>query len=320
MEKNKSPRTQESKVKLIRVLVAHEGQRIDNYLLRYLKGVPRSRIYRIIRRGEVRINKKRCKPESKLHLGDEIRIPPVSVSSGPAIAKPSPGLAGLLLESILFENEDLIILNKPAGLAVHGGTGIRLGLIEALRQLKPEWSGLELAHRLDRDTSGCILISKNSIFLKEIQAKFKAREIRKCYLALVVGNWPSSLTEVDVPLQKNELSSGERIVKVAAEGKDSLTYFKTIAAFSQATLVEARPLTGRTHQIRVHCQYAGFPILGDEKYGAKTVDVVLKGHKNLCLHASSIQFEYGLANQKIMAEAELNLQIQGVLENLKNIQ
>jgi len=318
MENNKLTKVQGSKVQRVRVLAAHDGQRIDNYLIRHLKGVPRSRIYRIIRRGEVRINKKRCKPESKLQLGDEIRIPPIDVSSGPAIANPSPGLANLLLESILFENDDLLILNKPAGLAVHGGTGIRLGLIEALRQLKPEWSGLELAHRLDRDTSGCILVSKNSIFLKEIQAKFKKQKIQKSYLALVVGNWPTSLQEVDVPLQKNELSSGERIVRVTAGGKASLTYFKVITKFQQSTLVEARPLTGRTHQIRVHCQYAGFPILGDDKYGVKTSNVVLKATKNLCLHASSIQFEYGPTKQRITVAAELNLQMLGILEKLKN--
>ena len=202
------------KVQFIRVLEPQQGQRIDNFLIRHLKGVPRSRIYRLVRRGEVRINKKRCKPAQKLEAGDEIRIPPFSGVTAVPPKKLGSGMRQLLEKSVLFENDEVLVINKPAGLAVHGGSNIRLGLIEALRQMNPQWPELELAHRLDRDTSGCILISKNTIFLRYIHRKFKEKSINKQYLALVHGKWPKGLLEVQAPLLKHGVSSNDHLVYI----------------------------------------------------------------------------------------------------------
>ena len=278
------------KVQVVQVLEPQRGQRLDNFLMSRLKGLPRSRLYRLIRRGEVRVNKKRCKPERKLELGDQVRIPPFSGIAEQKPGKLKPGLLDLLMNSVLFEDEHLLVINKPSGLSVHGGSGVRLGLIEAMRQVKPEWAQLELAHRLDRETTGCLVIAKNEIFLKHIQSELKLRNVTKHYLALVHGKWPDLLVEVNAPLQKNELNSGERIVKVMNGGKASITRFRVLARYTSATLVEAMPETGRTHQIRVHCQYAGYPIVGDSKYTASYPESELKRIKNLCLHAFRIRF------------------------------
>ncbi len=281
----------ESSVKTITISRQNDGQRLDNFLIKELKGVPRSRIYRLIRRGEVRLNKKRCKPDLKLSIGDRVRIPPVRTSSNIARAGiTSPGLVKILLDSILFETEELLVLNKPAGFAVQGGTGIRVNIIDAMREMKSEWRELELAHRLDRGTSGCLLISKKINILRELQIQFKLKTVKKIYYAIVHGGWPDNLTVVKAPLLKNRLSSGERIVKVAKDGKPSETKFKVTERFQSATMLEARPLTGRTHQIRVHCQYAGHPIVGDSKYNVDDTNNDLASVKNLCLHAAEIEF------------------------------
>ncbi|MFT7207895.1 MAG: 23S rRNA pseudouridine955/2504/2580 synthase, partial [Pseudohongiellaceae bacterium] len=256
-------------VQLVRVEKSHIGQRLDNFLIRHLKGVPRTRVYRLIRRGEVRVNKKRCKPDRKLELGDEVRIPPYTTNYSEQTAKPSPALQEFLLNSILLENDDLLVINKPAGMAVHGGTSVAMGLIEALRQCKPEWGELELAHRIDRGTTGCLVISKNSIFLKHIQNQFKVKNVKKHYLALVHGKWPESLNVVDAPLQKDSVGESEHIVRVLESGKPSLTRFAVKQHFDGASLIEAMPQTGRTHQIRVHCQHSGHGIVGDDKYTFK---------------------------------------------------
>ena len=305
-----------NKVQLVRVLEPQHGQRIDNFLIRYLKGVPRSRVYRLIRRGEVRINKKRCKPAQKLLTGDEIRIPPFSGVEATQPAKLTPGLQGLLEQSVLFEDEQLLVIDKPAGLAVHGGSGIRLGLIEALHQIKPEWSSLELAHRLDRDTSGCLIVAKNIRSLKYIQKKLKEKSIKKHYLALVHGQWPEKLTQVDVPLLKNELSSGERLVQVSPNGKTSLTRFNVLQRFHEATLIEAIPVTGRTHQIRVHCQHAGHPIVGDPRYSKKGRDATLSRVKNLCLHASKINFTLPDCQESIEVRAATDKTMEALIDSL----
>ena len=303
-------------MQLVRVLEAHQGQRLDNYLIRFLKGVPRSRVYRLIRRGEVRVNKRRCKPDRKLECGDEIRIPPFTTAPTATAGKPSPGLQELLLNSVLFEDKQLLVLNKPVGLAVHGGSGIRLGLIEAMRQMKPEWTDLELGHRLDRDTSGCLVIAKNSVFLKHFQAELKAKSVSKHYLALVHGCWPDTLLTVDAPLQKNELHSGERIVRVRESGKHSTTHYTVVERFQQTTLLEAMPVTGRTHQIRVHCQYAGYPIIGDPKYGDNSLPGQLGNVKSLCLHASKIRFTLPGLEKSLEVEAPLDIRILNILERL----
>ncbi|HIF87999.1 MAG TPA: RluA family pseudouridine synthase [Gammaproteobacteria bacterium] len=305
-----------SKVQFQKVSQAQDGQRLDNFLIRRLKGVPRSRIYRIIRRGEVRVNKKRCKPEYKLKCDDEVRIPPFFGSAEPKLGKPSPGLQNLLSSSVLYEDEQLLVINKPAGLAVHGGTGIRLGLIEALRQMRPEWSETELAHRLDRDTSGCLVIAKNSRFLKHIQNELKLRNVNKHYLALVHGQWPGRLDIINAALRKREISVGERIVTVDAAGKPSITRFKLGQRFAHATLLEVMPETGRTHQIRVHCQHAGHPIVGDAKYTCRGADKSLSGIKNLCLHAWKIEFSVPDSKRLIQVQASVDKSMQGLIDSL----
>ena len=290
-------------VTIIRVAASHQGQRLDNFLFRELKGLPRTRVYRLIRRGEVRVNKKRCKPDLKLSSGDELRIPPVGIRVGAKIPQVSDGLATKLLDSVLHETDLLLVLNKPAGISVHGGSGVRLALVDALRQIRPEWSGLELAHRLDRDTSGCLLLAKKSDALKYFQREFKMQRIRKRYLAFVHGSWPKRLVKVDASLLKNEISSGERVVKVSRHGKEAETHFKVLRTYAAASLIEASPITGRTHQIRVHCQHAGYSIVGDQKYGTKGCSEQLKGIKTLCLHASNIEFSDLASNKIIKIEA-----------------
>ena len=308
------------KVQLLRIQQAHNGQRVDNFLMREMRGVPRSRIYRLIRRGEVRINKKRCKPEKKLQVGDQLRIPPYTGTESREVAKLNPGLRDFLLDNILYEDEQVLVINKPSGLAVHGGSGIRLGLIEALRQIKPDWKQLELAHRIDRDTSGCVVVCKNSICLKHIQREFKAKTINKTYLALVHGSWPKEIKAVDAPLEKSEVKEGEKVVRVNESGKPSYTAFTPKEYFDGATLMEARPETGRTHQIRVHCQHAGHAILGDERYTQLHAAPQFRSLKNLCLHAWKIEFSLPERAEKVSGEAPLEEQLEGFIRSLKNSQ
>lgn len=279
-----------SKVKFVTITENNETQRIDNFLLLTLKGVPKSKIYRIIRKGEVRVNKGRVKPEYKLKVNDVVRVPPVSVRAESDTPKPSNKVVELLQNSVIFENKDLLVINKPSGLAVHGGSGINLGVIEALRAMKPEERFLELVHRLDRDTSGCLLIAKKRPMLKYLHQCLREDGMKKIYHTVVVGKWPSHVREVNAPLLKNELKSGERVVTVTQEGKPSLTKFRLIDRYDGFTLVEASPITGRTHQIRVHAMFAGFPILGDEKYGVDDINKGMKrfGAKRLMLHAAEL--------------------------------
>ena len=304
------------KVQFIRVLEPQQGQRIDNFLIRHLKGVPRSRIYRLVRRGEVRINKKRCKPAQKLEAGDEIRIPPFSGVTAVPPKKLGSGMRQLLEKSVLFENDEVLVINKTAGLAVHGGANIRLGLIEALRQMNPQWPELELAHRLDRDTSGCILISKNTIFLRYIHRKFKEKSINKQYLALVHGKWPKGLLEVQAPLLKHGVSSNEHLVYIDDSGKSSLTRFRVIRRHQDSTLVEASPVSGRKHQIRAHCKQVGAPVVGDQKYVLKGLESPLRNVKTLCLHANKITFMMPGRNKSTEVEAPIDPTMASVLDKL----
>tara|TARA_B110000444_G_scaffold219289_1_gene219348 strand:+ start:2365 stop:3318 length:954 start_codon:yes stop_codon:yes gene_type:complete len=303
-------------VQLLRVEKSYIGQRLDNFLIRHLKGVPRTRVYRLIRRGEVRVNKKRCKPDRKLELGDEVRIPPYTSSCSEQTVKPSQALQEFLINSILLENDDLLVINKPAGMAVHGGTSVAMGLIEALRQCKPEWGELELAHRIDRGTTGCLVISKNSMFLKYIQKQFKVKSVQKNYLVLVHGKWPESLIVVDAPLQKDPVGESERIVRVLKSGKPSLTRFAVKQHFKGASLIEAMPQTGRTHQIRVHCQYSGYGIVGDDKYTFKASNSALSKVKNLCLHAWKIEFELSEGAAPIRVEAPIPNHLDSLIKKL----
>lgn len=270
------------------------GQRVDNFLRTKLKGVPKTMIYRIIRKGEVRVNKGRVKPDRKLQVGDVVRVPPVKVV-GPGQAVPvSQQLQEKLTQAILFENSGFMAVNKPAGLAVHGGSGVTLGLIEALRQSFPQHDYLELVHRLDRDTSGVVLIAKKRSTLKYLQSLFRGqKQIKKTYVALVDGAWPTAREWVDAPLLRTERKSKERVVRVSNEGKASRTRFTARLQFSNfATLVNATPVTGRTHQIRVHAQHVGCSLAGDPKYGREAFSVELKPHglNRLFLHASQLEF------------------------------
>ncbi|GAB3472399.1 23S rRNA pseudouridine(955/2504/2580) synthase RluC [Azotobacter salinestris] len=280
-----------SGVQLLEIGPEMAGQRIDNFLLARLKGAPRTLIYRILRKGEVRVNKGRIKPEYKLQAGDLVRVPPLRLAERDEPVPLAQGLLERLEAAILHEDKALMVLNKPAGIAVHGGSGLSHGVIEALRQLRPEARDLELVHRLDRDTSGLLMIAKKRSMLRHLHEALRGDGVDKRYLALVCGSWPSARKQVNAPLQKNTLRSGERMVEVDEEGREALTLFRVLRRFGDfATLVEARPITGRTHQIRVHARHAGHPIAGDAKYGDEefTREIRALGGKRLFLHAYSL--------------------------------
>ena len=280
-----------SGVQLIEVAPELAGQRIDNYLFTALKGVPKTLIYRILRKGEVRVNKGRIKPEYKLQAGDIIRVPPMRLPERDEPVPVAQGLLQRLEAAIVHEDKALIVLNKPAGIAVHGGSGLSFGVIEAFRQLRPDAKELELVHRLDRDTSGLLKIAKKRSMLRHLHAALRGDGVDKRYMALVRGHWATAKKSVNAPLQKSNLRSGERMVEVNEEGKEALTMFKVLRRFGDfATIVEARPITGRTHQIRVHALHAGHCIAGDSKYGDEdfTREIRELGGKRLFLHAYSL--------------------------------
>lgn len=308
-----------SRVQLVEVEEDRAGQRIDNFLVTTLKGVPKSRIYRLLRKGEVRVNKGRIKAEYKLQAGDVVRIPPIRLSDEKTPPKPSAQLTEHLNNAILYEDDALMIVNKPSGLAVHGGSGINLGLIESLRQMRPDCRFLELVHRLDRDTSGCIMVAKKRSMLRFLHEQLREKKgIQKIYHALVVGRWPNRRKEVNAPLKKNELRSGERVVRVDPDGRESLTTFKVLNRYQGATLVEARPITGRTHQIRVHAQFAGYPLVGDPKYGEDEANKRFKdaGFTRLFLHAACLELYLPDSRQRLRVEAPLEDRLLSALNDL----
>ncbi|MCL6268749.1 23S rRNA pseudouridine(955/2504/2580) synthase RluC [Sansalvadorimonas sp. 2012CJ34-2] len=296
------------------------GQRLDNFLRVVLKGVPKTRIYRIIRKGEVRVNKGRAKAETKLQGGDVVRVPPVRMSEAKAPVVPGMELARQLEAGIVHEDDALIVLNKPSGIAVHGGSGVNLGVIEALRQLRPDNRFLELVHRIDRDTSGCLLVAKKRSLLRHLHTQIREHKMTKVYNALVDGRWSSRRTQVSVPLLKRTLPSGEWVVKVQADGKTALTYFTVLQRFEKATLVEADLKTGRTHQIRVHTRHSGHPILGDDKYGYEHMQELTRsiGLSRLFLHAARVGFHMPDGEYREF-EAPLPDELNGVLKNLKSM-
>ena len=307
-----------SQVRTVSVADDEAGQRLDNFLLRQVAGVPKTRIYRAIRKGEVRVNKGRAKPEYRVQAGDAIRIPPLTTRESEAPAKPSKGWEQRIRDGVLIDNADLLVINKPTGLAVHGGSGVRLGLIEALRSLFPEERYLELVHRLDRDTSGLVLIAKNARVLRELHQQLREDRVDKRYWALVAGKWPAYQKSVSAPLAKRQTGSGERIVKVAADGKAAKTDVRVLERLPSATLVEAKPISGRTHQIRVHAQHIGHPILGDSKYQSDqsiqaTADANLK---RLFLHAKAIAFD--VAGERYEIECPLGDELESVLARLRS--
>jgi 23S rRNA pseudouridine955/2504/2580 synthase len=308
-----------NQVRLVEVDEEYAGQRLDNFLQREVKSVPKTRLYRALRKGEVRVNKGRVKADYRVKAGDIVRIPPFHV------AEPSEGLTRvprrwerLIDNGLLYEDAGMWVINKPSGLAVHGGSGLSFGMIECLRLLKPEERYLELVHRLDRDTSGCIMISRRGAVLKDLHRQLREDKMSKTYLALVEGHWSAKRNHVDAPLNKNTLKSGERVVRVEQGGKQARTDFRVLERFANCSLVEARPITGRTHQIRVHALHAGHPILGDEKYGSKESNQKARqaGLKRLFLHASKLAFT-DLEGKRREVFAPLEPSLEKYLEKLR---
>lgn len=307
------------KVSFIEISEDNDGQRLDNFLLTRLKGVPKSHVYQLIRKGEIRINKKRADAKDRLSTGDVIRLAPIRVAEPNAPVPISNNMRDLLKSCVLFENDYLLILNKPAGLAVHGGSAVSAGLIELARQVWVDVKQLELVHRLDRDTSGCIVLAKKTQVLKAMQQLFKNDGLQKIYWALVNDYWPAKLKLLDAPLRKYILQSGERMVKVERGGKEAETQVRVKQRLKACTLLEITLKTGRTHQIRVHTQHAGFPVLGDHKYGDKQVnaDLAKQGMRRMFLHAHSLKFADPLNGQLIEVTAPLDIPWQEALDKLK---
>ena len=302
---------------LVTVDDSNDGQRLDNFLIGRLKGVPRSWIYRILRRGEVRVNKGRCKPARRLQAGDVVRIPPLR-QTDKTLGRPADGLISLLINSITYEDDLIIVVNKPAGVAVHGGSGLAHGVIEILRAARPQAGFLELVHRLDRDTSGCLMVAKSRGSLRMLQELQRAGKIEKRYLALLAGRIRRGAWRADLPLKKNTLKSGERVVRVDPQGKPAVTLFKVIRRYAASTLVEAGLETGRTHQIRVHAAANGTPILGDPKYGDEAANREFRGIglRRLFLHAASLRFDWPQGGGRFFVEAALPSDLQALLESL----
>ncbi|MGM0537082.1 MAG: RluA family pseudouridine synthase [Pseudomonadota bacterium] len=306
-------------VQWVEVTEGQVGQRVDNFLLARMKGAPRALIYRIVRKGEVRVNKKRVKADTRLALGDRVRIPPLRLTPREAVREVSDNLRNLLAGSVLLEGRDWLVINKPSGLAVHGGSGVKIGLIEALRQVREDLDFLELVHRLDRDTSGCLLLAKSRPALLALNASLKERQMDKQYLALVAGRWPARRDFVSARLDRYELPNGERRVRVEPDGKVSRTRFAVRETFDRATLVEAEPVTGRTHQIRVHAAHAGHPLLGDDKYASRESQRLSArlGLSRLFLHAAALTFPEPSSGRPVKIKAPLPGDLDAVLDRAR---
>jgi 23S rRNA pseudouridine955/2504/2580 synthase len=307
-------------VKLVRVPEERDGQRLDNFLLGQLKGAPRSIIYKIVRSGQVRINGKRAKPDSRVAGGDEIRIPPVQLAEPGSERPPPKSLLATLERAIVFEDASLLALNKPSGLAAHGGSGVSYGAIEALRALRPS-QPFELVHRLDRDTSGVLVVAKKRSALLELQALMREGEDEeapnKRYLALLVGKMPQGTMTVEAPLLRLAGKGGDRSVRVDPKGKPSVSHFKLLERRSGHSFCEVVIETGRTHQIRVHAQHIGHPVAGDDKYGDREANKRLAeqaGLKRLFLHAAAMSFD--LAGKPYTLNAPLADELRAVLDRL----
>ena len=269
----------------------YDGVRLDNCLIARLKGLPRTKIYSIIRKGEVRVNKSRSKPSQKLKTGDQVRIPPYTTSSVDKVFT-SNSLKETIFNSIIEEEKDFIILNKPTGIACHGGSGISSGVIEALREVDKKYKDAQLAHRIDRDTSGCLVIALKKSFLRKLHLEIRNKQVDKIYDLVVFGKWPSELKLINQSLSKSQSRAGEREAIIDKNGKESLTEFTTVKANDSLTLLKAKIMTGRMHQIRVHTKFKGFPIVGDKKYGDELLNQQArkKGLNRMLLHANSINF------------------------------
>ncbi|AEW44578.1 ribosomal large subunit pseudouridine synthase C [Serratia symbiotica str. 'Cinara cedri'] len=296
-------------VQLIKITNNEATQRIDNFLLTRLKGVPKSMIYRILRQGQVRVNKRRIKAQYKLSKDDIVRIPPVRLATRGVVAMSAKlNQVAALDNCILYEDNHVLIINKPSGTAVHGGSGLNFGVIEGLRTKRPDTHFLELVHRLDRDTSGVLMLAKQRSALRSLHEQLRMKTIQKDYLALVRGQWPSHCKVVQAPLLKKISYRGERIVQVSSKGKSSETCFEVKARYTIATLVKASPITGRTHQIRAHALHVGHPIAFDDRYGNHEFDqqLINTGLKRLFLHAIALRFKHPVSNKTICIKAPLD--------------
>jgi len=299
-----------------------DGQRLDNFLIRVLKGVPRTHVYRLLRKGEVRVNSKRAKPDQRLVTGDRVRLPPLrrtETGAGAASRPASRSLQDLLTSAIIYEDADLLVLNKPAGIAVHGGSGLSHGVIEALRAARPELSELELVHRLDRDTSGCLIVAKRRAALRALHAQLREGTTEKLYLALVCGKWDLGQKRIELPLATGERRGGERHVAVRGHGQMAVSSFRPVQFFSNvATLMEVSIDTGKTHQIRVHAAYAGHPVAGDDKYGDREKNAALRpyGLDRMFLHAASIGVTRPGTSEPLHVSAPLGDDLRAVLDAL----
>jgi 23S rRNA pseudouridine955/2504/2580 synthase len=303
--------------------VGEEGdaQRVDNYLTRVLKGVPKSHIYRILRSGEVRVNSGRVSPEHRLNVGDRLRLPPVRTPQrGPVERAAEPALPRLV-RHILHEDDALIVINKPPGMAVHGGSGVSLGVIEQLRRERPAAPFLELVHRLDRETSGVLLIAKKRSALTALHGQLRDGQAQKSYLTLVKGRWRDAKRAVKLPLHKYVSRSGERRVRVETEGQEALTIFHARRALGDFTLLEAELKTGRTHQIRVHLAHLGYPIAGDDKYGDFELNKALarEGLKRMFLHACRMTIRHPVTGRTTTFEAPLPDELERFVQRLGSV-
>jgi 23S rRNA pseudouridine955/2504/2580 synthase len=306
---------QKTAVRTVEITAAQLNQRLDNFLIAQLHSVPRTRVYRIIRKGEVRVNRKRCKPDYKLQTGDLVRIPPLHVEQRPQKSRPPQQLLERLQQATLFENEHLLIIDKPAGLAVHAGSGIDYGVIDAMRLLHPD-SEIELAHRLDRDTSGCLLLAKNRPALLFMQQAMRDNRLGKNYLAVVKGRWPQNLYEIRQPLKKYHLPNGERRVRVDPAGKQAISRVRLLQAAKLYSVIKVELVTGRTHQIRVHCQAVGHEIAGDEKYGDDGFNRAMRERKirRLMLHAASLELPPGEYSPEQVINAPLPAEFEALMD------
>jgi 23S rRNA pseudouridine955/2504/2580 synthase len=313
---SQGPASSFPKVRQVNVSAEEAGQRIDNFLARHLKGVPKSHIYRILRRGEVRVNSGRIRAQYKVCAGDTVRIPPVRVAA-PRVGNIRPTCR--LENCILFENSRCLVINKPSGIAVHGGSGLSYGVIEALRAERPDAPFLELAHRLDRETSGCLVLAKRRSFLRAFQEQLRENSVVKHYLALVSGTWKGGKQTVTAALRKNLLRGGERMVCVDESGKAAISVFKPVTGYQEATLVEVELKTGRTHQIRVHGAHIGHPLAGDEKYGDPVFNLRMKqlGLRRMLLHAHYLEFNESANGEKVVVSAPLDDELKTVINRLE---
>jgi len=302
-------------VQTVLVTEGDAGQRIDNFLIRVLKGVPKTHVYRLLRTGQVRVNSGRAKPDRRLVEGDKVRLPPVRRPDPTAPKRPPDALLERLERGIAYEDDQLIVFDKPVGLAAHGGSGLEFGIIEAARFLRPHPEEFGLVHRLDRDTSGLLVVAKKRSALRRMHAALRERDMAKRYLALLLGPWSEGERRIDLPLEEHRPEGGERITKVSTRGRAAVSVFRPIKRFADATLVEVDIETGRMHQIRAHAAHLGHPVLGDPKYGDAAANALWRGRglRRMFLHAARLRFAHPSTGATITVEAGLDEELQAVL-------